>query len=129
MDVYVASNAGIPDEELLAEIESYLQEKREISVDLQVLPPTALPVDVAVAIRSADGFSFSAAQAAAEAAIRGAFTGALLGREMTMAQLGNLLYSLDEVSNYRLTAPAADIPAATAVLPTLGSLTITEWEA
>lgn len=49
MDVYVASNAGIPDEELLAEIESYLQEKREISVDLQVLPPTALPVDVAVA--------------------------------------------------------------------------------
>lgn len=129
VDVYVASNAGIPDEELLAEIESYLQEKREISVDLQVLPPTALPVDVAVAIRSADGFSFSAAQAAAEAAIRGAFTGALLGREMTMAQLGNLLYSLDEVSNYRLTAPAADIPAATAVLPTLGSLTITEWEA
>lgn len=128
VDLYIATDAGIPDEDLLSEVGGYLQEKREISVDLRVLAPTPLALDVTVAIRPAEGFSFTQAQTDADAALRAAFTGALLGKEVTLAYLGNLLYSLESVQNYRFTAPAADLPASATVLPCLGTVSITEWE-
>ena len=48
VDLYVATDAGIPEAELLTAIESYLEEKREISVDLRVLAPTPAAVDISV---------------------------------------------------------------------------------
>lgn len=129
VDLYVATDAGIPDQDLLAELNDYLQEKREISVDLRVLAPTASPVNINVAVQPAAGASFANARRDAEAALRAAFTGALLGRGVTLAYLGNLLYSLDSVQNYRFTVPAADLAASPTVLPRLGTVTITEWRA
>lgn len=128
VDVYVATDAGIPEEALLQEIGAFLQEKREISVDLRVLAPTAVPVDIAVAVHPSGGASFAAAREEAEAALRGAFTGALLGKGVTLAYLGSLLYGLDSVDNYRFAAPGGDVAASATVLPSLGTLTITEWE-
>ncbi len=128
VDLYVATDAGIPEPELLAEINGFLQKKREISVDLQVKAPASAPINIAVAIRPAKASGFLQARADAEAALRGAFTGALLGKSVTLAQLGNILYALDTVDNYRFSAPAADIAANPTVLPQLGELTITEME-
>lgn len=129
VDVYVATDAGVPGEELLSAIGSYLQERREISVDLQVKAPTPVPVDIAVTVLSAPGSSFAAAQADVDAALRDLFTGALLGRGVTLAELGDVLYHLDTVQNYRFSAPAADVEASPTLLPTLGTVTVTEWEA
>ena len=50
----------------------------------------------------------------------------LLGKGVLRAELGNLLYQLPGVANYRLAAPAEDVPAAVGELPTLQSLTIGE---
>ena len=47
---------------------------------------------------------------------------------MTLAALGNLLYGLESVANYRFLAPAADVAAAEGQLPVLGTVTITEPE-
>ena len=128
VDLYIATDAGIPDEVLLSEVNEYLQEKREISVDLRVLAPTKKLLNIRVAIQPAAGYSFETAQAEADAALRAAFTGVMLGKEVTLAFLGNLLYDLDSVQNYRFTAPTADIPASPTVLPSLGSVTISPWE-
>ena len=57
----------------------------------------------------------------------GAFTGVLLGKSVTLAYLGNLLYDLDSIQNYRLTTPSADIAASPTVLPCLGTVTVLEW--
>ena len=48
---------------------------------------------------------------------------------MLLAELGDLLYHVEGVANYRLTAPAADLAADDAVLPVLGTVTLTEMEA
>ena len=48
---------------------------------------------------------------------------------MTLAELGDLLYHLEGVENYRFTAPTADVAASPTVLPRLGTLTISEWGA
>ena len=126
VDLYVATEAGVPDEETLQRVDNALQARREISVDLRVLRPTAVPVNIRVAVRPAQGKTFTQAKTDADAALRGAFTGALLGKGVTLAYLGNLLYSLDSVQNYRFTAPAADIAANPTILPTLGTVTIQE---
>lgn len=128
VDVYVATDGGLPDEALLSEVDDFLQEKREISVDLRVLAPTLSPVDITVAVQPADGFAFAEAKSDAEAVLRAVFTGALLGKSVTLAGLGDLLYHLDSVENYRFTAPAEDLPAIITALPSLGSLTVTELE-
>ena len=127
VDVYVATDAGIPDEELLDAINDYLQERREISVDLQVLAPIEKAVDVTVSLKPAQGYTFSTAKEDADAALRAVFTGSLLGKGVTMAALGNLLYDLNSVENYRFSTPTADIEAGPTVLPRLGTLTISEW--
>ena len=129
VDVYVATDAGIPDEELLEAIGAYLQARREISVDLQVLSPEEESVTVTVALKAAQGYTFDEAKAQADDALRGAFTGSRLGRGVTLAELGDLLYHLEGVENYRFTAPTADVAASPTVLPRLGTLTISEWGA
>lgn len=129
VDIYIATDAGIPSAALLAEVNKYLQEKREITVDLWVKTPTIKPVSIQVAVQPATGYTFETAQADADAALRAAFTGALLGKEVTLAFLGNLLYDLDSVQNYRFTSPTADIPANPTTLPYLGRVTITQLEA
>ena len=129
VDVYVATISGKPEPELFAAINDYLQEKREISVDLQVKSPELVPVNIQAAIRPAQGSTFAEARAAADKAIREAFTGELLGRGLTLAFLGNLLYDLPEVENYHFQSPNKDMAASPTILPTLGTVTITELEA
>ena len=46
-----------------------------------------------------------------------------------MPELGSRLYALEGVENCRLSAPAADLAADSAVLPVLGTLTVTKLEA
>lgn len=127
VDLYVATDAGIPDQDLLQELNDYLQEKREISVDLRVLAPRPLPININVAIQRAGSATFEKARADADAVLRSVFTGAMLGKEVTMAFLGNLLYSQESIQNYRFASPTADLAASPTVLPCLGSVTITEW--
>ena len=139
VDVYVATEAGLPDTalltaietalpgtELLEAIEADLQAKREIAVDVEVCAPQEQTVDVTVAIQAAEGYTYGQAEDEADAAIRAHFTGDLLGKGVTLAELGHLLYSLESVSNYHFTAPAADVAAVVTALPRLGSLTISD---
>lgn len=128
VDLYIATDKGIPDEVLLAEVNEYLQEKREISVDLQVLAPTMHAIDISVSVQPAAGFTFDDVQEDVDAALREVFTGTMLGKGVTLAFLGNLLYDLDSVENYCFTAPAADLAASPTVLPCLGTVQIEPWE-
>ena len=128
VDVYVATEAGLPGAELLAEIEADLQQKREIAVDVEVCAPQEQTVDVSVAIQAAEGYTYDQAEDAADAALRAHFTGDLLGRGVTLAELGHLLYSLDSVANYHFTSPTADVAAVVTALPRLGDLTISDME-
>lgn len=124
VDVYVATAAGLPDEELLEEIQTELEEKREIAVDVQVLAPTQKTVDVSVALKAAEGADAEGVRTAAEAALRGYFSGALLGKPVLLAQLYALLHEVEGLAHYRVLAPTADVAVETAVLPQLGALSI-----
>ncbi|MEG1878416.1 MAG: baseplate J/gp47 family protein [Pseudoflavonifractor sp.] len=126
VDVVVSTRSGSPDGALLAKLKDYFQTRREIAVDVGVLPPTLRTVNLNLAITPREGTSFGEAKAAAEAAIRGYFDGTLLGKNLLRAQLGALVFGAEGVGNYSMSAPAADVKISAGELPQLGTLTITE---
>ena len=128
VNVYVTGESGLPDGDLLAGLQAELQEKREIAVTVKALAPTSKTVNVAVAVAPKEGADKEAVLESARQAMADFFGGRLLGRAVLLAELGNRLYDLEGVENYRFTAPAADIPADSTVLPVLGTLRVTLME-
>ena len=129
VDVYITTEAGVPSEELVEEVRADLQEKREIAVDVSVCVPAKKAVNVAVAVQSADNVEFQTVKAEVESALTNFFSGKLLGQPILLAELGNRIYQVNGVENYRFSAPTADVAGDSKVLPVLGPLTVTEMGA
>ena len=124
VDLVVATTQGIPDEQLLEQLADYFESRREIAVDVDVLAPTPLSVNVSAAVAAKDGYDADEVCGAVEDALQGWFTGERLGTPVLLAQLGQLIYSVDGVDNYRISAPAADVAVELDQLPRLGSLVV-----
>ena len=128
VDVFLATAAGLPDSGLLEQVAAHLEERREIAVDVQVKAPEVRTVDVSVQVAARPGADFDTVRQAVESAVRGWFDGRLLGQSVLRAQLGALIFGVEGVENYALTAPAADVAAAVDELPRLGTLTVAALE-
>ena len=124
VDVVVSTAAGAPSAELLEELEDYFEARREIAVDVQVRAPEMETVDVTVQVAAEEGQDAQAVQDAVEAALRGWFDGRRLGQSVLRAALGELVFHVEGVANYALTAPAADVAVEVDVLPRLGTLAV-----
>ena len=123
VDVVVASTQGIPDQDLLDQVTEYFQERREIAVDVRVLAPEPVTVNVRVKIKSAN---MEQAALQVKQTLEEWFSGQRLGQNVLRAKLGSLVFSVDGVDNYTLTVPAADISVGKAQLPVLGTVTVEE---
>lgn len=128
VDVYVATEAGVPSQKLLQEIQTDLQKKREIAVDVRVFAPTLFTVDIKAEIASAANADFDTVKAAAKRAIAGCFDGRRLGAPVRVAELCAKLYAIEGVENCHILSPSADVAGGSSVLPSLGTLTITRME-
>ena len=126
VNVVIATHAGVPDAALLAAVETDLQKKREIAVDVKVLAPAVETVSVTAALKAAPGYTFAEVKAGAQSALEALFTGGLLGKSVTTARLLTLLCGVEGVENVHLTAPAADVAVGSTELPMLGTVTISE---
>ena len=126
VNVVIATHAGVPDAALLAAVETDLQKKREIAVDVKVLAPTVETVAVTAALKAAPGYTFAEVKAGAQSALEALLTGGLLGKSVTTARLLTLLCGVEGVENVHLTAPAADVAVDATELPMLGTVTISE---
>ena len=126
VNVVIATHAGVPDAALLAAVETDLQKKREIAVDVKVLAPAVETVAVTAALKAAPGYTFAEVKAGAQSALEELFTGELLGKSVTTARLLTLLCGVEGVENVHLTAPAADVAVGSTELPMLGTVTLSE---
>lgn len=126
VDVVVATLAGTPEAELLERVEERLQKAREIAVDVHVVGPTLKTVNVSAAVQTEEGRDANTVIQAVEQSLRGWFDGRRLSGPVLRAKLGSLIYGVEGVENYTLTAPAEDLPAERGVLPVLGTLHIEE---
>ena len=126
VDVVVATAEGVPEEELLDGLEAWFDERREIAVDVAVRAPETQTVNLSLSVKAAEGADFTEVSGRVEAAIENWFGGERLGQDVLLARLGALLFSVDGVANYAITAPAADVAVDEDVLPVLGTLSIGE---
>ena len=129
VDVVVSTAAGLPDSDLLSRLGEYFQARREIAVDVQVKAPQVKTVNVTVTVTPEDGADKNAVLAAVRAQLQTWFGGKLLGQDILRAKLGALIYAVDGVKNYAITAPAADVAVSSRELPRLGTLKVTEGTA
>lgn len=121
VDVVVATARGVPEQELLEQLNEYFRERREIAVDVQACAPRTVTVDVAVCIQTAD-MEQTAQQV--EQALRSWFSGRRLGENVLRAKLGSLVFAVDGVENYALSMPAEDLVIEKDQLPVLGTVTV-----
>lgn len=126
VDIVPAARGGVPSQTLLAEMQSYFNQVREIAVDVQVLAPTVETVNLSLKLWTETGRAFADVSGAVEDAVTGWFNGERLGRPLTRAQLTSLVFAMDGVDNCEIVQPAADLPLDSVTLPVLGTLTITD---
>lgn len=126
VDVVVSTAAGVPDSELLEELQAYFEERREIAVDVQVRAPEVQDVDVTVQIQTMANRDAETVRQAVEQAVRSWFDGRQLGQNILKAKLGQLVFDVEGVENYALTAPASDVTVQYDVLPRLRTLSVTQ---
>ena len=93
-------------------------------IDVQVLSPKALTINVSIQVRAREGTDQQAVQQAVEEAVRRWFSGERLGNDVLRAQLGSVIYGCENVENYVILSPAADQEVELDQLPTLGTLTV-----
>lgn len=124
VDVVVSTLAGIPDQQLLTELQDYFEQRREIAVDVQVRSPQTRTVDVTVQVAAQGGWDAAQARANVKAALESWFDGKLLGQDVLLARLGSLIYQCEGVENYAILSPAADVAVGEDELPRLGTLSV-----
>lgn len=121
VDVVVAATSGVPEQGLINQLNEYFRERREIAVDVFVRAPETVPVDVSVQIESGD---MEQTALKVRQVLKEWFSGQRLGQNVLRARLGSLIFSVDGVDNYTLTAPAADIVVDKTQLPVLGTVRV-----
>lgn len=121
VDVVVTTAQGLPEQELLDRLNRYFQERREIAVDVGVLAPETVTVDVVVQIKSEE---MEQAVPQVTQVLENWFSGQRLGQDVLRAKLGSLVFGVDGVENYILQEPAQDIAIEKAQLPVLGTVSV-----
>lgn len=124
VDVVIATQSGLPDEELIAQVQAWCESRREIAVDVQVRAPAIKTVEVAVRVKAAENADAQRVRAEVAAALANWFNGTRLGKDVLLAELGRVVYSVDGVANYAITAPAGDVVVAVDELPQAQTLTV-----
>lgn len=126
VDVVIAAQGGMPDDELVQAVQDHFDQVREIAVDVQVSKPQQCQVDMSVNITVEQGQDFETVAKAVEATLQGWFTGARLGQSVLRAQLTTLLFGVEGVANCAITEPSSDVLVNNVTLPELGRLTMTQ---
>jgi len=127
VDIIVAGINGMPTQELIDAVKSSIDSKREICVDIQVKAPIETAVDINVLIDVEDGYDFDTVKIATEEAINAHFNGSLLSKGILIADIGDIVYHVKGVKNYRIISPTEDITSADDALPVIGTLNVEAW--
>jgi len=126
VDVVIASETGMPSQALMDTVRETLEHQREICVDLDVIAPRTRTVNVTVGVTVDPDYDGDTVLETVRQTLRDYFSGALLGRPVYRAKLGDLIYKLEGVTNYKMTVPSSDVSALADTLPVLGTLRVTK---
>lgn len=126
VDVVIAAPGGLPDAALLERVRADLAAKREIAVDLQVLAPETVEVNLILSVKPKEGLLPGPVIQRVEQAMEAWFDGSMLGKDLLLVQISQKLYQIEGVENYQILGPANDVTVEDHQLPVLGLLSVEE---
>lgn len=126
VDVYIAGKGGTVDSSLVTEVQSYINELREINVDAKVKSPSLVSVAVTGTVKPKSGYQVDDVINACKVSLQNYFDSLSIGQAVKKIDLYNAIFSTEGVENYALTVPVADITINKTSLAVKGILTFTE---
>lgn len=126
VDVVITSAGGVPGTALVEQVQSVLEEQREIAVDVNVMAPETVTVDLILSVKPKEGLLPGPVIDRVKAALRAWFDGSLLGQDVLLAQIGQKIFAVDGVANYQIQGPVNDVTVGRGQLPVLGKLSVEE---
>ena len=126
VDVVITSAGGVPGTALVEQVQGVLEEQREIAVDVNVMAPETVTVDLILSVKPKEGLLPGPVIDRVKAALRAWFDGSLLGQDVLLAQIGQKIFAVDGVANYQIQGPVNDVTVERGQLPVLGKLSVEE---
>lgn len=126
VDVVITSAGGVPGTALVEQVQSVLEEQREIAVDVNVMAPETVTVDLILSVKPKEGLLPGPVIDRVKAALRAWFDGNLLGQDVLLVQIGQKIFAVDGVANYQIQGPVNDVTVGRGQLPVLGKLSVEE---
>lgn len=127
VDVVPMPATGQPSAQLISDVQDYIDDVRPVTADCLVLAPSEVPVDVTATL-TLSGVSLGDVTDDINAALAGYFATLGPGDTAVQTRIATLIGSVDGVSDFVLSAPAANVATTvdntTVELATLGTVTL-----
>jgi len=128
VDVVIEAAGGLPSAQLLADVTTYIDAQRPPCVDLLVMSPSLIAVNV-VAVLTLSGITLVDATTRINSLLQSYFATLHVGNPVHAARLVSLMMSIGGVADVALTTPAANVvilaDATHSELAVLGTVTLT----
>lgn len=129
VDVIVSTHEYMPASATVAEVQTLMDENREVCTDVLVRRPQTVPIGVAATVTAKAGQSQKLICDNVKIELQKYFVGERLGRDVLRSELEEIIASVSGVASYVLTQPEEDFLIDPNELPVIGAITVTGGEA
>lgn len=101
VDVYISGQGTTVPAGVKAQVQSLMDEGRELNVDVQVRDPQAVSVPLHIRIAAAPGYAFDTVSAEVSAAVTAYINALGIGADVRLSKVGEVIYHIKGVESYR----------------------------
>lgn len=129
VDIYLAGKASAAGSALVARVQEYMDDAREINVDVRVLPAQVSTMSIYAEVQVRDGYDFDQVSERCKEAVRAYFDTLGVGEDVRLSSVGEVIYHVPGVLCYRFDDyHTSDSQAQPSQLHVLKDVVITQWE-
>lgn len=127
VDVYVCAQGAALPASAVSEIQSLMDDARELNVDVRVQNASSVQINLYIRLRVEEGYEFDAVSAQVRTALTAYINSLGIGRDVLMSNIGDVVHHIKGVKDHRfLESYGSDEEIAQNEYPVVGSLIIAE---
>lgn len=101
VDVYACDRGRALSAEKLQEIQTLLDEKREVNVDVRACHPTAYSINLYILLKVKEGYDYSTVSDRVKNAVKDYINDLGIGKDLWLYDVGDVIYHIEGVKGYR----------------------------
>lgn len=127
VDVYVCAQGSSVPAAVIAQIQSLMDEARELNVDVRVQNASPVQINLYIRLKVEDGYDFSDVSAQVRSAVSDYINSLGIGHDVLLSRIGDIVYHIKGVSDFRfLESYGSDEEIAQSEYAVSGTLTVAE---